>query len=363
VRTHLRQGKQAGIARRFAAAAAALAAAAGLSAVGGATATAAERPADPLTIGPLAPAPAAGPVRDRVIRSGEPRAALAGGTNVYPDLDGHTIRIRVSDGFTNPDAAAQNLATFLGSLLHGPEIDGLLATIATPTEIKILCGAGALACYYPDGEEIIVSGYESAPEQPPRELVIAHEYGHHIANNRSNKPWSALGRGTKRWSTYEGVCRGIASGRIQPRRYWENPGEAFAEAYAFRRFPDVIPWEWRIARPDQGAFDAILADVTTPWERRTPSSSTGSLGPDTPRDVSRLKTPLDGTLKVSLDGPAKADFDLRVLAPGSGDVLARSTGKGADERLRYTVCGRRAVKLAVTRESGSGAFTLKAARP
>jgi len=363
VRARLRQGKQAGIARRFAAAAAALAAAAGLSTIGSSAAAAAERAADPLTLGPVAPAAAAGPVRDRVIESGEPEAAASGATNVYPDLDGHRIHVKVSDGYTNPDAAAQKLATFLGSLPHGAEINDLVANIATPAEIKVLCGTGALACYYPDVEEIIVSGYEAGPDQPPRELVIAHEYGHHIAQNRSNRPWSALARGTKRWSTYEGVCKGIARDRIEPHRYWENPGEAFAEAYAFRRFPDVIPWEWKFARPDQGAFDAILADVTAPWVRRTPSRSTGSLDGDSPREVSGLETPLDGTLKVSLDGPPKADFDLRVLAPGSGDVLARSTGNGADERLRYTVCGRRAVKLAVKRESGSGPFTLKAARP
>lgn len=361
MRARFGQGRRGAFARRIVAASGALVLA--IAAFGGTAALGAERPADPLTLGPLDPRPSAGPVRDRVIESAEPRAAVAAATKAYTDPDGHTVRVRVSDAYSNPDAAAQALVDFLGSLVHGDEIEQLLAHIATPGEIRSLCGAGALACYYPAMEEIVVSGDEAGPHQPPRELVIAHEYGHHVANNRSNKPWSGLARGTKRWSTHEDVCEGIARNRIHPGRYWENPGEAFAEAYAFLRFPDVIQWEWKIARPNQGAFDAIVADVTSPWTRRTPIRSSGTLDADSPREATTLETPLDGSLKASLDGPPKADFDLRVLAPGSGNVLARSTGKGSDERLRYTVCGRRSVKLAVKRESGDGAFRLKAARP
>ncbi len=355
------RGERASLARRWVAAGSLAAAS---LACGAATALAAPRPADPLTAGPLAAAPGAGPVRDRVIHSPRPLAAAAGATGgTYPDADGHRVRVEVSDAYTNPGAAAQDLVDFLGSLLHGDELGELRAKIATPAEIRRVCGTGALACYFPGLEQIVVSGEDAEPGDPPRELVIAHEYGHHLAHNRTNRPWSALARGTKRWSTYEHVCDGIKSGRIEPGRYWQNPGEAFAEAYAFYHFPNAIGWEWQIARPDQGAFDAIFADVTEPWLRRTSSEWSGDLGPGAHRDVTRVATPLDGALTLSLNGPSQADFDLRVLARRSGRVLARAAGRHADERLRYEVCGRRSVKVAVKRESGSGEFELRALTP
>lgn len=330
------------------------------------SASAAKRDADPLSLGAIAPRSAAAPIRDRVIQGGRRKLSIATAavhTGRYPDGDGHSIAINVSDAYTNPTIRAQELASFLGTLLHGEEMNRLTAMLATPGEIRRLCGAGALACYFSDIEQIVVAGESDPRDDPPREFLIAHEYGHHVATNRRNKPWSALARGTKRWSSYEGICRGIKRRRIRPGLYFENPGEAFAEAYAFYHYPSLIRWIWDIARPDQGSFDAIFEDVTSPWLRRSPLARAASFEPGARSDVWRLPTPLDGRLLVELEGPSGAEYDLILMAGNKRRVLRRAVGPGADEELRYTVCGKRAVRIVVRRVSGNGPFELTAARP
>jgi hypothetical protein len=336
------------------------------AAVGPSDAGAAKRKADPLSLGAVAPRPAAGPVRDRVIH-GEPGtlrlASAAASTGVYQDQDGHSVRVQVSDAYADPDIRAQELVNFLGTLLHTDEMNQLTASLVTPRELRRVCGRGALACYFPDPEEIVVSAEDGGPNDPPREFLIAHEYGHHLAANRSNSPWTALERGTKRWSTHEDICRGIKRRKIRPGFYFENPGEAFAESFAFYHFPNVIKWIWDIPRPDQGSYDAILADVRFPWTRRTASGWSGRLGKEHRKEIRRLETPLDGRLKVKLDGPPGADFDLAVLGPNRGRVLQRAVHPGPDETLRYTVCGNRSVRVVVHRFKGAGEFEVTTARP
>ena len=77
----------------------------------------------------------------------------------------------------------------------------------------------------------------------------------------------------------------------------------------------------------------------------------------------RVETPLDGRIKLRLDGPRGADFDLALLAARRGRVLDRAGGPGPDHTLRHTVCGRPAVRVAVVRDSGHGGFEVTAARP
>ena len=54
--------------------------------------------------------------------------------------------------------------------------------------------------YDPDREVIYVSP-EDQLDAPPAKEIAAHEYGHHVANNRNDAPWSAVDYGAKRWSS------------------------------------------------------------------------------------------------------------------------------------------------------------------
>ena len=65
--------------------------------------------------------------------------------------------------------------------------------------------------------------------------VVRHEYGHHVAANRLNPPWSAADWGPKTWATDQGICALAAAGTAFPGNesdhYELNPGEAWAESY------------------------------------------------------------------------------------------------------------------------------------
>jgi hypothetical protein len=200
--------------------------------------------------------------------------------------------------------------------------------------------------------------------------VIAHEYGHHIEANRSDEDWSATHLGGRHWGSYQRVCEGVRSGRLYPGtggfRYWDQPGEAFAQTYAFLHHPDAVPWWWSFAEPDQGAFDAIQADVADTggptgarWARR--------LNPGRSRASTTVSTPLDGRLRAKLIQPRSARFDL-ILRSADGRVLSRArskpySGKGSPERLNYEICGARSLRLEVRRRSGKGKFKVKIQRP
>ena len=244
------------------------------------------------------------------------------------------MRIAVTDaceivcGAANPEA----IATFLGTLVHGNEMNQLTVELVTPLEITAQCGPGALACYYSGGERMVISGNKDvAPDGATREYITAHEYGHHLANNRRNPPFDpAIAWGTKRWGTYERVCQGARRGIYYPgdqgSRYFENPGEAFAEAFAVNRFRNSgVRWAWiRSLKPNRTSLRQIRADALRPWSGRTRTVVSGRL-PKNGRTVvvKRLRTPLDGVLSLRLEGPPRPDFDL-VLRDRSGRVLRRS---------------------------------------
>ncbi len=326
----------------------------------------------------LAPAAAATPDRlaprfpDRVIR--EPSrdlravAAAAAGSH-YADGDGHSVLIERDSAYTSADA--QHVADVLGSFSHGSEMNRLHVLLATPQHITSICGQGVLACYFPGGERMVVSGRNAsaAGGEPSRDFVLAHEYGHHVAENRDNSPWDAIDYGTKRWASYEGVCSGVRSHRYFPgdqgSHYWDDPGENFAEAYAFMAYPlEGIGWDYNATlRPDQRAFARISDDVLSPWRGNRVRRWSDTL-PASRRSRSRsVDVAWDGRMRVTLNGAAGADFDLYVLAPSSGKVLARSESPSADETIRYNVCGRTGVLVEVYRYSGSGAFTAEISRP
>jgi hypothetical protein len=307
------------------------------------------------------------PFKDRVFKRGATaRAAQAQGTTqMYPTPDGYLIPITLASTYTGDPAVAQRFATLLGSLPHGPEIAALRVTVVPPEQIEQACGgwpgSGILACYGADDQTMIVPADQVPGSTVPIEYVITHEYGHHIAANRSHAPLAALDFGPKRWSSYELVCKQTADGKLSPgdqgESYFQNPGEAWAEAYARLVFPDA-GWRFtRLLEPVHGSLLAAMADVSDPWLRRTSTTFTG-------KGTRTFKLPLrlDGAFTLKLTGPARANYDL-VLRSG-GKVIDRTTRRGSRDRLHYPIACRdrrtETLRITVVRRSGKGGYTLKA---
>jgi hypothetical protein len=260
----------------------------------------------------------------------------------------------------------QNLANFLGSLVHGDEMNTVVINVVSPAEIATQCGPGALSCYYPSTDLIVLNGNNStASDGATRDYVLAHEYGHHVANHRHNPPFDdpAINWGPKNWATYERVCEGVRSGVYFPGSedlptYYSNPGEAWAEAFAQHRLPGIVDWEWNASlQPDANAFHAMDRDVLQPWDGPTRTVVRGRLGAGHRRVIKSVPTPLDGTLSLKLRGARHTDFDL-LLRDSGGRTLAYSTGLGSRESVTYTVCGEANLRAVVKRMTGAGRFKL-----
>ncbi|HEY1334440.1 MAG TPA: hypothetical protein VGF31_09310, partial [Myxococcaceae bacterium] len=254
----------------------------------------------------------------------------------------------------------------LGKTVHGAEMNELTVHIADQNSLYSACGQGATACYFPSSETMVVSGSPTNPNnQMPQGMVISHEYAHHIEANRSVPGWNASDLGARHWATYEHVCEGVGAGTMFPgdqgAHYWDNPGEAFAQAYATMLYPDAVPWWWHFGKPDQGALDAIRADVadagrgpTVRWSR--------SLAPGASSAAMTITTSLDGPIDVTLQQPRSARFDL-TLRSADGRLLSRGrvkrSSRAAVSRLSYSSCGARTFTLQVRRRAGKGKFRAK----
>ena len=298
----------------------------------------------------------------------------------YPvgDSQNRTVAIDIAPICETSCAAKdpQALASFLGSLPHRGEIALLKVIVASKDfgEVGSVCGmTGVLACYFPGRDLMVVPGddFVSPRDGADRLFVVAHEYGHHLANHRRNPPFvPTVSYGTKRWVTHEHVCQGTRAGRYFPGNggdhYYENPGEAFAEAFAFARFPDGgVVWFWdQSLKPDATAYSAIRADARRPWLRPTRIVRTGSIGTLRRAVTRRLATPLDGDVVFDLRGEPDGQLDL-VVRDARGRVIGASRRWGARERVRLEVCGQRALRVTVRRAAGrpGGDFRLIAWRP
>ena len=320
------------------------------------------------------------PFRDVVLpgpSAAAARASAAASAGRYPVNDGRGRSVEISVTTTCElictAAGPQAIANFLGTLVHGNEMNQLAVDLVTPFEMTARCGGSALACYFSGPERMVISGnHDVAPDGASREYIIAHEYGHHVANNRRNPPFDpAIAWGTKRWGTYERVCQGVRRGVYfpgdeSPDRYFENPGEAYAEAFAVARFRNSgVDWAWIDSlKPNRRSLRMIRADALRPWSGRKRTVVTGRL----PKDgrtilVERLRTPLDGNLGLRLEGPSRPDFDL-LLRDRRGRVLRSSNGIDSAERVNYTVCGTSRLRAVVKRSGrGGGRFRLTILRP
>ena len=276
---------------------------------------------------------------------------------------GLRVQISASDSLPDPRGESQTWATFFKQLVHGSEIGRIRVRVMPVSEMGSYCGADADGCYDGNSELLVIPPTSYANGR----LVAAHEYGHHLANNRSNAPWDALDWGTKRWATYENVCARTRAGTAFPgnedSEYGRDPGETFAEAYAV-----LNGFEWEgdtysnTFKPDGRALALVRQDVLSPWRRSSVTRRSGTLARSERSDRVAIPTPLDGTLRVTADGGTPLDIDLGLYSD-AGRLLKRAATDAHRESVGYTVCGTRRVKAEVERYRGAGTYALTVSRP
>jgi hypothetical protein len=293
-----------------------------------------------------------------------PASAFAWGGS-YPTGDslGSSVTIQVSDTFPVDQALPQTWATYLGTLVHGPELGRLTLNLIPLSGVQAVCGGQALACYDALRERIYASP-EDQLDSPSAQEIITHEYGHHIANNSSDAPWEAIDYGTKRWSSYENICAKAADGTASPgdegTHYFQNSGEAFAESYRVlnlqKQGQTNIGWDIvdQSFFPDAAALTMLEQDITTPWTGPTVTKLHGSFGTGVVRTF-KVQTQLDGTFNARLISPTKSKMQLALY--NAGTLVLRGTS------IRYQICGQRNLTLKVQRLSGRGAFTVNVTKP
>ena len=257
----------------------------------------------------------------------------------------------------------QRWADDIATLAHGPELSLVSLYLAPPAQIAAMCGGeDILGCY---GHDRIVAPGEGTFEVSA-ESVIAHEYGHHVAAHRSNVPWPALAWGTKRWASYEQVCRRARAHELFPGAegglvYLFNPGEVFAETFRLlnERKAGIPETPWRVVDnslvPNDRDLALVEQDVTQPWSA---NRTLRFLGGFTARGSSvrsfKVATPLDGTFTASVQSAVAVRLDVL----NGKKRVARGTTSAAG-----TVCGPRTLTFRLTRTSGSGAFALALSLP
>jgi hypothetical protein len=329
----------------------------------------------------LLAAPVAAEARRDVI-FGRPDAAAArisasasAGRYAIDDGSGATVAISVTAACEASCTAAepQAIANFLGTLIHGAEMELLTVQLDTPYQIEYDCGYGADACYYPGESKIVLSGDATpSPDGASREFVLAHEYGHHVANHRrSPAPFpAAIDWGTPHWATVESVCRRSRAGTVFPGNegvhYFRDPGEAFAESFARLRFPDArLDWRYLAAlKPDPAAFQAIREDTQESWLGRSSFLLSGRVPPRQSGALVRsLRTPLDG--EVSLRPThVRHRYRLSLLGPAGRVLRSSQRDLSFRHRLNFTVCGQHRLRLQLRSARRTGeAFRLQVQRP
>jgi hypothetical protein len=287
------------------------------------------------------------------------RIAATAASERYPlnDGSGDSIAVDVSaDCLEQCDAAEpQAIASAISSFIHGPEVNLLTVQLDTPFQLGFDCGFDAQSCYFSGENKIVLSGNAAAaPDGASREFVLAHEYGHHVAAHRDlPAPFpAALDWGTERWSSAVNVCEGHRAGAFFPgdegTNYYEDPGEAFAESFAFNRYPEAaVEWAWAPAlRPTAASLRALREDALRPWLGRHSFTVSGRV-PPRGAAVQEFRTPFDGKVSIGPVGGRARGYEL-VIRNRAGETL-RSSRQGVSfrHRLDYTVCGQSRLRVAV----------------
>lgn len=288
-----------------------------------------------------------------------------GGT--YAVSGGLHVTVYLSEGYPHSDSAIQRWVAFFASLPHGPELSLVTAYIAPLDELEQLCGsADVLGCY---GQQKLVVAGEGAVGISGTS-VAAHEYGHHIAANRSNAPWLALDWGTKRWATSMSICARAAAGTAFPgdegENYFLNPGEAFAETYRVLVENEGLspPSVWGIVdpsfQPGADALEAVRQDVLEPWSGAVNKTMKVKFPPGRRTWATTITAGLDGDLSVDARGPVEPSL---VSADGNRVVARASWNGSGGKTITYRDCGLRSLRVRVRRDGPGKHFSLKITTP
>jgi hypothetical protein len=295
-------------------------------------------------------------------------AGYWGGT--YRASTGESVTVYASDSYPVDAALGQRWADFLATLVHGPEISTVTVLLATSDQISNTCGQDAFACYNARGAQLYAPG-EDPGSDLSAEAVVTHEYGHHIAANRSNAPWVALDWGPKRWASAMQVCakarKGVlVPGAEDPVQYTENPGEGWAETYRVlnERKAGGAETPWKIVDqalyPTAAALTAAEQDVTAPWSAGTTTTQNVVLTRTKKSRTFTVATQLDGILRMTLKPSAGMRLSLDVFA--SSTRAAHVVSARAVSRT-FRLCGARTYRFRVTDLAGRGSVSLTVAKP
>jgi hypothetical protein len=315
---------------------------------------------------------AASPIADTEVAAANVSAVAPDGYwgGQYRTSTGELVTIYASNNYPVDPALGQRWADFLASLVHGSEISTVTVLLSTPAQIEHVCGSDAVACYSPQGAVLYTPGEDPGTDLSA-EAVITHEYGHHVAANRSDAPWSALDSGPKRWASSMQVCARTRSGELFPGtedagHYTLNPGEGWAETYRVlnERKAGVAEAPWEIVTqslyPTEAALTAAEQDVTGPWQAISATTQTAALSRTKKTRTFTVTTQLDGTLKMTLKHAARMRLSVDVFA--SSTRAAHVVSAGAVSRT-FTVCGARNYRFKVTDLAGRGSVSLNVAKP
>jgi hypothetical protein len=299
------------------------------------------------------------------------QAAIAFRGGPITTSTGETVDVRVSDALPVEASTPEGWAEFLAKLTHGPEIAELTMYVVSFEEVQEICGSRALGCYGRD--EMIVPG-ETVSDISPEEIV-RHEYGHHVAANRLNAPWSAVDWGPKRWASSANVCARVSRREAFPgdqgSNYANNPGEAWAEAYRLmdERKAGITSATWSIVSsaffPSEAALQAAEADVLQPWAPARAKASTRVFGPRTPKVWwIPLSTPLDGDYRISATVPPSGTQEVALVATNRRTVIGRAQWVGQRvKQLQGIVCGQRSLFVRVTQRGALGRVRVSVTTP
>jgi hypothetical protein len=321
------------------------------------------------------------PLRDAVIQeSGRASARISAtaSSQRYPINDGSEATIEVSVTAACAERCEvrdpQRVADFIGTLIHGDEVSLLRVQLDTEFQLGYDCGFGAEACYFPGENRAVIGGYEEADgDGATFDFVLAHEYGHHVAEHRDMAPpfRSAIDWGTERWATVENVCRGRRAGKLFPgdegSHYFEDPGEAFAEAFARYHFPEMrIAWRYSSSlRPSRASFRAIREDTLSPWRGRTSVTLSGRLpARGEGAAVESLRTPLDGMVSLRPSSLSRHGYELALRSRAGRLLRASHDGLSRRGALDYTVCGQKQLQVVlIPTRRHPAPFELQVQRP